>query len=352
MTANRIAAMEPRPMFQGMPIAEKLDLLAAERIPLYRQLAKFSLDAALPPREIAAGIKRLIKAPRSANRPIPAKAIAGLPENGNINSMYDDELVKFARDGALPLPASQESGWVAQAGARIWYATFGAGPAVILLHGGLGNAGNWGYQVPALVTAGYRAILIDSRGHGRSSRDTRPYSYEILASDVLAVLDRLELADAWLAGWSDGACTALVLAARAPQRVRGVFYFACNMDPSGVRTDIEYGSRIQNCLARHKLDYANLSATPAAFPDFFEAVGLMQRTQPNFSAADLGAIRVPVTIAQSQQDEFIKLEHAQYLAESIPGAHFVLLPGVSHFAPLQRPEVFNQSLLAFLAGYP
>ncbi len=100
----------------------------------------------------------------------------------------DDDLVRFAADGAPALPASAETGHVEHDGARIWYA-LGAGPAVILLHGGLGHSGNWGYQVPALVHAGYRAVLIDSRGHGRSTRDARPYTYELLASDVLAVMD-------------------------------------------------------------------------------------------------------------------------------------------------------------------
>jgi pimeloyl-ACP methyl ester carboxylesterase len=54
---------------------------------------------------------------------------------------------------------------------------------VILLHGGLGHSGNWGYQLPALLAGGYRAVLIDSRGHGRSTRDGRPFSYELMASD-------------------------------------------------------------------------------------------------------------------------------------------------------------------------
>jgi pimeloyl-ACP methyl ester carboxylesterase len=49
-----------------------------------------------------------------------------------------------------------------------------------------------------------------------------------------------------------------------------------------------------------------------------------------------------------EHDEFIKLEHAEYLSRSIPGAEFILLPGVSHFAPLQGPEKFNSAMLAFL----
>jgi pimeloyl-ACP methyl ester carboxylesterase len=74
----------------------------------------------------------------------------------------------------------------------------------------------------------------------------------------------------------------------------------------------------------------------------------MQQTQPNFSADDLAKIRVPVVIAQSEHEEFIKPEHAEYLARSIPNAEFVALDGVSHFAPLQRPEQFNAAMLAFI----
>jgi len=261
--------------------------------------------------------------------------------------MPDDDLGRFEAEGAAPLPATNDQGYVENESARIWYASYGSGTPVILLHGGLGNSGNWGYQVPALVRAGYRVILIDSRGHGRSTHDARPYSYELMASDVSTVMNVLPLAKAILVGWSDGACTALVLASKAPAQVAGVFFFGCNMDPSGTK-EFVFTPIIGRCLNRHKQDYARLSATPDQFDSFFEAVGIMQRTQPNFSTQDLVKISVPVTIAHSEQDEFIKREHAEYLARSIPNAEFVNLPGVSHFAPLQRPELFNSAILTFL----
>jgi pimeloyl-ACP methyl ester carboxylesterase len=260
---------------------------------------------------------------------------------------YDDDLIRFETEGAEPLPSTEEQGYVENEGARIWWASYGDGISVILLHGGLGNSGNWGYQVPALVKAGYRAILIDSRGHGRSTRDLRPYSYELMASDVSAVMKALHLSKASLVGWSDGACTALVLASRAPAQVTGVLFFGCNMDPSGAK-EFVFTPIIGRCLNRHKQDYARLSATPDQFESFFEAVGLMQRTQPNYTRQDLAQISVPVMIVHSEYDEFIKREHAEYLSQNIPHAEFVLLPGVSHFAPLQRPELFNQTMLEFL----
>ncbi|QND60333.1 alpha/beta fold hydrolase [Mesorhizobium huakuii] len=259
----------------------------------------------------------------------------------------DDDLRKFEAHSATPLPTAGDEGHVEHEGAKIWYATFGAGFPVILLHGGLGHSGNWGFQVPALVEGGYRVVLIDSRGHGRSTHDERPYKYELMASDVLAVMDTLNLKKAAVVGWSDGACVALILGMKAADRVTGVFFFGCNMDASGTK-DFEPSPVIERCFGRHAKDYAELSATPDQFDAFVKAVSLMMKTEPNYSAAELALTRVPVAIVQSEHDEFIKDEHANYLARSVPGTELIILPGVSHFAPLQRPGQFNGVLLAFL----
>jgi pimeloyl-ACP methyl ester carboxylesterase len=262
--------------------------------------------------------------------------------------MIDDDLERFDAEGAPPLPTATDEGFIDHHGARIWYASYGAGSPVILLHGGLGHSGNWGYQVVDLVAAEHRVVVIDSRGHGRSSRDARPYSYDLIATDVLAVMDRAGIDRAALVGWSDGAIISLILADKAPERVAGVYFFACKMDPSGNKP-FQATPALKHCFSRHTKDYAALSATPDAFKEFVEAVGLMQRTQPNYAAADLARIRVPVQIAQAEHDEFIKDEHAAYLAKTLPNATLSILPGVSHFAPLQRPEQFNAAVNDFLA---
>jgi pimeloyl-ACP methyl ester carboxylesterase len=263
--------------------------------------------------------------------------------------MYDDDLIKFEADGAASLPAPNDHGYVEHDGAQIWYATYGSRPCVILLHGGLGNSENWGYQVPVLIQSGYGVALIDSRGHGRSTRDERPFTYELMASDVLAVMDELNFEKAVLVGWSDGACTALILGSNVPDRVAGVFFFACNMDPSGTKQIDESNPLLRRCLNHHLKDYQRLSVTPDQFDEFSKAVGIMQKTQPNYSANDLAKITVPVAIVHSEYDEFIMREHAEYLASTIPNAELINLDGVSHFAPLQRPEQFNTALLAFLS---
>jgi pimeloyl-ACP methyl ester carboxylesterase len=57
---------------------------------------------------------------------------------------------------------------------------------------------------------------------------------------------------------------------------------------------------------------------------------------------------VPVAIADGEHDEAIRQEHDVEMANAIPGAKLVILPGVSHFAFLQKPELFNQAVLDFL----
>ncbi len=119
------------------------------------------------------------------------------------------------------------------------------------------------------------------------------------------------------------------------------------MDPSGAKP-FQPTPTIDRCFNRHRQDYAAQSATPDDFDACVAAVTEMMQTQPNVMAAELAAVQVPVTIAQSEHDEFIQPEHAQYLARNIPGARFVQLPGVSHCAPLQWPALFNEAVLGFL----
>lgn len=94
--------------------------------------------------------------------------------------LHDDDLFGFEAHGAAPLPIATTQGFTDHDGVRMWCATYGSGAPVILLHGGLGNGG---YQVPALVDFGRRVVLIDRRGHGRSTRDLRRFTYEMMASD-------------------------------------------------------------------------------------------------------------------------------------------------------------------------
>jgi alpha-beta hydrolase superfamily lysophospholipase len=71
------------------------------------------------------------------------------------------------------LPKADRSGYASVNGVKIWYAVFGRGEPVILLHGGLANSNYWGNQVPVLAKR-YQVVVMDSRGQGRSTLDEQP----------------------------------------------------------------------------------------------------------------------------------------------------------------------------------
>ena len=246
-----------------------------------------------------------------------------------------------------PLPAWDMEGRVNHDGARIWFATFGSGPPVILLHGGSGSSDLWGGQVPALVAAGRRVIVIDSRGHGRSTRNAEPYGYDLMAADVIGLMDFLKIKKAAVVGWSDGAIIGLDIALHHPERLTKLFAFAANSDPSGV-ADIDKSPVFNAFIARAEQEYAALSPTPTEYKSFLEQIEKMWASQPNWTADDLKKITTPTWIVDADRDEAIKRENTEFMAASIPGAGLLLQPEVSHFSFLQDPDQFTADVLHFL----
>jgi pimeloyl-ACP methyl ester carboxylesterase len=245
------------------------------------------------------------------------------------------------------LPKPVTSGYAPVNGIKIWYATFGRGSPVILLHGGLANANYWGGLIPALAPH-YRVVVMDSRGHGRSSRDAKPYGYDLMASDVLALMDYLKIDKAALVGWSDGAIIGLDIALHHPERLSKLFAFAANSDPSGVK-DVNQSPVFTAFVARARKEYETLSPTPTQYDAFLAQITKMWETQPNWSAADLADIKVPTWIVDADHDEAIKRENTLFMADHIPGSGLLIQPQVSHFSFLQDPQQFNADVLHFLA---
>ena len=166
-----------------------------------------------------------------------------------------------------PTPApikSERSGQANANGISIYYAVYGQGPPVILLHGGLANADYWGNQIKALAPY-HTVIVMDSRGHGRSTRDSRPYGYDLMADDVVALMDVLKVPKADIVGWSDGAILGLDLAMRHPDRVGRVFAFAANTVTSGVKDDVEKNPTFAAFIKRAGHEYEAYSATPKEY---------------------------------------------------------------------------------------
>jgi pimeloyl-ACP methyl ester carboxylesterase len=245
------------------------------------------------------------------------------------------------------LPKAERSGTAPVNGIRIWYAEFGKGEPVLFVHGGLANSNYWGHQVRALVAAHYRVIVMDSRGHGRSTRNNQPYGYDLMASDVIGLLDYLKIEKVALVGWSDGAIIGLDIAMHHPERLSKLFAFAANIDPSGV-TDSSNNPVVKKYIARAGREYAALSPTPNDYQAFLAQITHMWNSEPHWTKADFAKITVPTWIVDADHDEMLDHDQPRTMADWTPGAALLIEPDASHFAFLQDPEQFNRDVLHFL----
>ena len=246
---------------------------------------------------------------------------------------------------AMPTPAS--TGMADVNGISMYYATYGAGDPVLLIHGGLGHADIWANQVIDLM-ADHLVIVADSRGHGRSTRNADPYGYDLMTADYVALLDTLGLAKVDVVGWSDGGIIGIDIAMNYPDRVDQIFAQAANITTDGVdpavATDAVFGAYIEKMA----VDYAAMSPTPTEFEPFVTQISDMWATQPNWTDEQMAAITVPVQVVVGEYDEAILRAHSEHLADVIAGAELVILPGASHFAMLQAPDEYTAAVRAFI----
>jgi pimeloyl-ACP methyl ester carboxylesterase len=247
------------------------------------------------------------------------------------------------------LPPADESGLAPVDDIMMWYAVYnkGGGDPVLLVHGGTSNAETWGNQVPALVRH-HEVILAESRGHGRSTRSGKPYSYQLMADDYIGLLNHLKINKVALVGWSDGAIIGLDIAMRHPDRLTRLWAYGANTQPSGLKQSLFTDPVVAEATRRQGEDYRRLSPTPNDYSAFEAAINEMWKTQPNYTPADLGKIRTPTMIVDGQYDEGIKREHTEEIARAIPGARLLIMPDMSHWGHWQRPRLYNHELTLFL----
>lgn len=207
----------------------------------------------------------------------------------------------------------------------------------------------WNNLSPALVDAGYRVILMDSRSRGRSSWGEGPITYEVMAADALGLLDHLGIDKTDVVGWSQGGNLGLELAIHHPARLNRAVIYGANFSPEGNYAEPQVSEQMP-AFETFIEAYQRLSPEPERFDELLEAMGALDQVAPNYSEDELGSITVPVLILDGAEEEFIKTEHTRQLAELIPGAELVLMPGTGHFAPLAQPEEFNRIVVDFLTA--
>jgi pimeloyl-ACP methyl ester carboxylesterase len=241
---------------------------------------------------------------------------------------------------------------------EIDYLDEGEGDPVVLVHGFASTKEiNWAFPgwVSTLRRAGRRAIALDNRGHGQSTKLYRPEDYTIaaMASDARALVDHLGLERADFIGYSMGARICGYLAAHEPERVRAAVL-------AGIGVSLVTGRSISERVA------AALEAPSLA--DVTDPTGRMFRTFAEQTRSDLGAlaacirgsgdrlsradaaaIRVPILIATGTADDVAG--PARPLLDIVPGAQLLDIPGRDHMRAV-GDRVFKDGALAFLDGRP
>ncbi|MGH6670666.1 MAG: alpha/beta fold hydrolase [Xanthobacteraceae bacterium] len=235
----------------------------------------------------------------------------------------------------------------------------GEGTPIVLVHGFASNKeANWVVPdwIATLTRAGYRAIALDNRGHGASSKPYDPAAYhmDLMAADVCALLDHLRLPRADVIGYSMGARIAAVLALAHPQRVRSAV-----LGGLGIHL-VETGGVVPDTIAEGLEARALADVTdPTArqFRSFAEQTrsdlralaACLRGSRQAMSRADVGRMSVPVLVAVGSKD--LIAGSPQELAAIIPGAQSLPIPGRDHMLAV-GDKAFKAGVLEFLQKRP
>lgn len=262
----------------------------------------------------------------------------------------------------------------------LFYNDWGTGRPVVLIHGWPVNSGMWEYQSVFLASQGLRAIAYDRRGFGRSSQPWTGYDYDTMADDLKAVMDKLELNDATLVGFSMGGgevarymsrhngarvAKAVLVSAVTP------YLLQTENNPDGVGREV-----FDEIIEGLKNDRPNFLAS---FGKKFFGAGMLNFTVTNeiqqwaltmaltgspkatldcvraFSETDfrrdMAAFKVPALVIHGDRDAIVPFEKSgQLTASMIPGARLEVYEGAPHGLFFTEKDRLNQDLLAFIKG--
>lgn len=249
-------------------------------------------------------------------------------------------------------------------GIELWYEIHGEGPPLLLIHG-LGSSGlDWEHQLPALQ--GFRTVVVDLRGHGRSTRGDIAFSLPLFAADLAALLGHLGIESAHVVGLSLGGGIAFQLALDHPARVRSLGIV--NSGPQGITNPLAavllVGMRLLTIrlmglprlgekVADKLFPHAEHAQRKATFVERFagnDPLCYRRALQSLVGWSVLGRlaeIQVPVLVVTADQD-YTPVKWKEGYCRKLAHAELVVVPDSRHALPIEKPEAFNPVLVEFL----
>jgi pimeloyl-ACP methyl ester carboxylesterase len=256
-------------------------------------------------------------------------------------------------------------------GINLYFETQGAGPPLILLHGGLGSGEMFGPILPALAEH-HQVIAPDLQGHGRTADIDRPIDVRLMADDIAALADHLGLDRPDLVGYSLGGGVALQTAVRHPAQVRRLVAASANIRRDAIYPEmLAQQGQVNAAAAEFMKDtpmyqlYQRVAPRPGDFPRLLDKMGEGMAKDFDFTE-EVRGLRVPTLIVAADADmappsHYVEvfglldggLRDGGWMGEGRPkGGHaLAILPGLTHYSLFSSP-LFAAVTLAFLDDQP
>jgi pimeloyl-ACP methyl ester carboxylesterase len=254
---------------------------------------------------------------------------------------------------------------------NLYFETHGAGRPMILLHGGLGSGEMFGPILPTLAKH-HQVIAVDLQGHGRTADIDRPIDVRLMADDIAALIDHLELDKPDVVGYSLGGGVALQTAVKYPAKVRRLVSASANIRRDATYPDmLAQQGQVNAAAAEFMKDtpmyqlYQRVAPRPEDFPRLLDKMGEGMAKDFDFSE-DVRGLQVPTLIVAADADmappshytEVFRLlggglRDGGWMGEGRPdGGHaLAILPGLTHYNVFSSP-LFAAVTLNFLDGQP
>lgn len=266
-------------------------------------------------------------------------------------------------DQTDPTAPAARSGYAPVNGLDMYYEIHGSGETpVLLLHGGLFDIDQqFGELLPALA-ATRQVIATEFQGHGHTNDIDRPLTAASLASDVVGLLEHLDVPLIDVFGFSVGGAVALHLAIRHPNLVRKAIMSSVSFHPDGDRPEnieaVEAMTVDMIAGTPMEQNYRAKSPHPNRLQDLLDKLGSFDDGFTGWSDDDIRGIAAPTLITVGDCDA-VRLEHAVRFLQlrggdvngdfvGVPASQLAVFPGTTHFYGLARTDLVRDVVLTFL----